>query len=328
MLGIIAAAVIAAGMRLWQDIDIQRLTRTPGLVEPMKLPAALPAARASTVSRAIPIALYHSRTSAAFFPDPGYYHDIIDRWETLLTDLGGTVIRISSPDQIDSLARNDLLVAPTALCMTDEEITALGNHADRGGGLVINWAVGSRDSNCDWVGWDAVTRLTGAVEIRELEQREALFYSIPAGLPLSLGFDPGTRVELRFEAQLAAATPGTHVYWADWAMNAAPAEDTDDVNAAVLTQFTENGGRVAWFGFRMGQGATPLDEERNLRLFSNGVLWAAGLPAAAVATWPGNARAALLVVQDVESRFANATALANIARLRNFPVTFFVVSQL
>ncbi len=328
MLGVIAAAVIAAGMRLWQDIDIQRLTRTPGLADPVAIPTALPPASASVVSRTFPAALYYSHESAAFFPDPDYYPGILDGWEELIGAVGGQVVRISDPDQIDSLTADHVLVAPTALCMTDRVITALRSHAERGGGLVINWAVGARDSDCEWLGWDAVTRLTAAVEIRELEKREALFYSIPAGLPLSLGFDPGTRVELRFESQLAAATPGTRVYWADWAMNAAPAEDTDDVNAAVLTHVTEAGGRVAWFGFRMGQGATPDDEERNLRLFSNGVTWAAGLPAAEIATWPQAARATLLIAEDVESRFSNAVALANIARHKAVPVTFFVVSQL
>lgn len=328
MLGVIAASVVAAGMRLWQDIDIQRLTRTPGLANPSAIPTALPAASASVVSRAFPVALYHSHESAAFFPDPDYYPGILDAWEELIAAAGGQVVRISDPDQIDSLTNEHVLVAPTALCMTDRETTALHNHAERGGGLVINWAVGARDSNCEWLGWDAVTRLTAAIEIRELEKREALFYSIPAGLPLSLGFDPGTRVELRFESQLAAATPGIRVYWADWAMNAAPAEDTDDVNAAVLTHVTEEGGRVVWFGFRMGQGAMPDDEERNLRLFSNGVTWAAGLPAAEIASWPHAARATLLVAQDVESHFGNAVALANIARHKAVPVTFFVVSQL
>jgi len=328
MLGVIAAAIVAAGVRLWQDIDIQRLTRTPGLVNPLAIPTSLPAVSASVVSREFPVALYHSHESAAFFPDPDYYRGILDAWEELIATLGGQVIRISAPDQIDSLTNEHVLVAPTALCMTNKETAALRNHAERGGGLVINWAVGARDSNCEWLGWDAVTRLTAAVEIRELEKREALFYSIPAGLPLSLGFDPGTRVELRFESQLAAATPGTRVYWADWAMNAAPAEDTDDVNAAVVTRVTEEGGHVVWFGFRMGQGATPENEERNLRLFSNGVTWAAGLPAVEIAAWPRAARATLLVAQDVESRFGNAVALADIARHKAVPVTFFVVSQL
>ncbi|UCG86515.1 MAG: polysaccharide deacetylase family protein [Gemmatimonadota bacterium] len=328
MLGVIAAGVVAAGVRLWQDIDIQRLTRTPALADPLSIPAAAPAKPAGFVKDSFLVALFYSSRSAGFFPDPQYYPDLADRWERLIADLGTEVTRVYRADQIQALAPDHLVIAPSAVCMTDREVAALRNHTNRGGGLVINWAAGARDSSCTWLGWRTVSQLTGVAEIRELEARDALYYSVPAGIPLSLGFAPGTRVELRFESQLAAAIPGSHVYWSDWAINAAPAEDTEDVNAAALARVTEQGGRIVWFGFRIGQGARPEDEERNLRLFANGVLWAAGQPAAEIDIWPNAARSALLVTQDVESRFSNTVALADIALRKNAPVTFFVVSQL
>jgi peptidoglycan/xylan/chitin deacetylase (PgdA/CDA1 family) len=57
------------------------------------------------------------------------------------------------------------------------------------------------------------------------------------------------------------------------------------------------------------------------------VRWAASVPTAEILSWPGGARAALLVAQDVETEFINASALARLARRKSFPVTFFVVSQ-
>ncbi len=303
MLGVIVSGVIAAGMRLWQDIDIQRLTRTPALAEPYKMPTPLPPTAAVTLHGSYRVALYYSHSSAAFFPDPEYYPDLADRWESLITQNGGQVSRVSSVTEVADLTMDHVLLAPSAVCMTDEEVAGLRDHAERGGGLT-----------CDWLGWDATKRLTGAHDIRELEQREALFFAIPAGTPLSPGFGPGTRVELRYESQLAAAVTGTRVYWSDWALNSVPAEDT--------------GGRVVWFGFRMGHGARPEDAAHNLRMFINGVRWAAEVPTAEVATWPEAARSALLITQDVESRFDNAVALAEIARRKSHPVTFFVVSQL
>ncbi len=328
MLGVIAAGVIAAGVALWQNIDIQRLTRTPALADPMSVPPALAAKPAAFAHDSFSAALFYSRRSAGFFPDPEYYADLANDWERVIADAGGRVTRVSSANEIDSLPADYLLVAPSAVCLTSQETGALRRHADRGGGLVINWAVGARDSTCAWLGWDAVTRLTGAREVRELEPRDALYYSVPSGIPLSLGINPGTRVELRFESQLAVAMPGTLVYWSDWALNAAPAENTAQVNAAALTNVTETGGRVVWFGFRMGQGARSEDEERNLRLLGNGVSWAAAKPAAQIDTWPAAARSALMVMQDVEAQFPNVLAMADIVRHRNTPVTFFVVSQL
>ncbi len=328
MLGVIAAGVIAAGVRLWQDIDIQRLTRTPALADPMSIPAAAAAKPAAFTADSFPVALFYSDRSARFFPDPQYYPDLADRWERLIANAGGRVIRVHSADEIHALTADYLLVAPSSVCLTDQEVAAFHDHAHGGGGLVINWAAGARDSSCTWLGWRTVAQLTGVAEIRELEARDALYYSVPAGLPLSLGLSPGVRVELRFESQLAASVPGSHVYWSDWAINAAPAEDTEDAHVAALTRVTAEGGRIVWFGFRIGQGARPEDEERNLKLFANGILWAAGQPAAEIDPWPNAAHSALLMMQDVESRFSNTVALADIARRKDTPVTFFVVSQL
>jgi peptidoglycan/xylan/chitin deacetylase (PgdA/CDA1 family) len=328
MLGVIAAGVIAAGVRLWQDIDIQRLTRAPALADPVPIPPAVAVKPATFVGDTFPVALFYSDRTARFFPDSQYYEDLAESWETLITAAGGRVARVHSAAEIRALGPDQLVVAPSSVCLADEEVAALYDHAHGGGGLVINWAVGARDSNCGWLGWRTVGRLTGTAEIRELKSREALYYAVPAGTPLSLGFAPGSRVELRFESQLAAAVPGSHVYWSDWAINAAPAEETEDVNAAALLRVTPQGGRIVWFGFRIGQGARPEDEQRTLRLFTNGVLWAAAQPAAEIDTWPNATRSALMVAQDVESRFSNALALADIARRNETPVTFFVVSQL
>jgi len=207
-------------------------------------------------------------------------------------------------------------------------VAAFRAHLSRGGGLVLTWATGARDARCEWRGWEAVASLTGAPDVREIEQRDALFLTVPADLALSTGFDPGTRLELRFESQLATADTGARIYWADWALNAAPAAGTEAVNTAALASVMAGGGHVVWFGFRLGQGARPQDEERLQALVINGVQWAAGVPTAELLAWPGGARAALVIAQDVESEFPNATALAALAKRKSVPATFFVVSQL
>ncbi|MEJ2237996.1 MAG: polysaccharide deacetylase family protein [Gemmatimonadales bacterium] len=328
MLGIIVAGVIAAGMRLWQDIDIQRLTRTPSLAEPYEMPKPLPPTPAALIGEPYRVTLFYSHTSAAFFPDPQYYPNLVNRWEALIAKNDGPVSRISRSEEVADLPLDRVLLVPSTVCMTRREVNRLREYADRGGALVISWAAGARDSTCAWRGWEATARLIGAPAIREIEQREALYFAIPAGTPLSPGFGPGTRVELHYESQLAAAATGTRVYWADWALNSAPVEGTGDWNAAAVTNVTDGGGRIVWFGFRIGHGATPQDETHIEMMLANGLRWAAGIPTAELAPWPEAARSALMITQDVESRFGNAVALADIARRKSNPVTFFVVSQL
>ncbi len=328
LLGVLAAGVVAAGVKLWQDIDIQRLTRSAALAEPHVIPAAVPPKQPFVAQTQFAAALFSSDRSARFFPDSQYYPGLLARWETLIQDVGGRVARVSSVTDIEALGGGGLLVAPSAVCLDDDEVAALRGHADRGGGLLLTWAPGARDSTCAWVGWAAVARLTGAPEVRELGERGAVYFTVPARTPLSAGFDPGTRVELRPESQVALATGGPRVYWSDWALNSAPAGDTRDVNSAAMTAWTEAGGRIVWFGFRLGQGATPEDDRMIQRLVANGVRWAAQVPVATIAHWPGGAQSALLISQDVESKFTNAVALAEIARQKRVPVTFFVVSQM
>jgi hypothetical protein len=328
LLGILGAGVVAAGFMLWENLDIQRLTRTAALAEPVAVPPALPPAQPAAARAPYEAALYYSHASAAHFPDSAYYPDQLDRWEGLMAATGARVLRISSAPQVEALPSNEILVAPAAVCLGSDELTALRAHVTRGGGLVLTWAAGARDEGCEWRGWDAVVLLTGSPDVREIEQRNALYLAVPADLALSAGFDPGTRVELRFESQLAAVGTGARVYWSDWALNAAPVADAEAVNTAAVATVAESGGRMVWFGFRLGQGATPRDEERLETLATKGVRWAAGVPTAELLSWPGGARSALLIAEDVETEFPNAAALAEVATRKSVPVTFFVVSQL
>src|SRR5512134_4023763 len=81
VLGIAAAAVVAAGLMLWQNLDIQRLTRTSALADPLTVPDALPPARPAAATVPYAVALYHSYASASHFPDSAYYPGLLDRWE-------------------------------------------------------------------------------------------------------------------------------------------------------------------------------------------------------------------------------------------------------
>ncbi len=328
LLGVLAAGVVAAGMKLWQDIDIQRLTRSVVLADPVAVPPALAPAPAASSTRGYRAVLYFSHASARHFPDSTYYPTLLDRWEGLMAGTGAVVLRASNAAQLEALDAGSVVVVPAAVCLGTGEMNALRAHADRGGGLVLTWAAGARDSVCNWRGWEAVAALTGSRDVREVEPRSGLYLTVPSEVVLSAGFDPGTRIELRYESPLAAQTEGARIYWSDWALNVAPVAGAQPVNAAAVTRVTEGGGRIVWFGFRLGHGARPQDEQRLDALAANGVRWAAGVPTVDIHPWPNGARAGLLIAQDVESGFPNAAALAALAKRKSVPVTFFVVSRL
>jgi peptidoglycan/xylan/chitin deacetylase (PgdA/CDA1 family) len=327
LLGVLAGGVVAAGVALWQNLDVRQLVRTPASGDPRPLPEALPTPSPAHENVPLRVAVFYSDQSAAFFPDPEYYSTLIGRWEELAAALGADPMRVRAED-LDALEPDVALLAPAALCLEESEVRALRRHLERGGGLVLTWATGARDGACEWIGWRRISELTGAADVRELETRDALYFTVPAGLPLSPGVSPATRIELRSESQLALSGSGTGVFWSDWALNPLPAAGTSDVEAALWAGWTEDGGRLAWFGFLTGQGARPRDEEPIERLHMNAILWAAGLPYAEIAPWPGDARAAVVFSQDVESEFQNSARLAAIAAERGVPVSFYVVTRL
>lgn len=327
LLGILGAGVVAAAMVLWENVDVRQLT--PALVRSAP-PAPLPATPvpAAHPDGSFAVVLLNSSRNADFFPDSTWYRRSLAAWRSLAEGLGGEVREVTDARGLQTVTPEELLLLPEAPCLTPGERTSVRNHLERGGGVVANWALGARDGSCAWRGWQTVADLTGALDVREIQAREALYLVVPGGHALSPGLDPGTRVELRGDPTLALRTDGPRVYWSDWALNPSPDATGGGADAAAQVVRTPDGGRVAWFGARLEQAATPEDEVKLRRLVRNGILWAAGRPLAAPAAWPAGSRAALVVALDVESEPRNALPVATLLREEELPGTFFAVTQL
>jgi peptidoglycan/xylan/chitin deacetylase (PgdA/CDA1 family) len=329
VLGVLGGAVVSAAVLLWENVDVQQLA--PGLPRlqargPLPLPEPpLPAAIEQTT---FPAVMFRSVRSQFFFPDTAYHLRRLAHWRSIVERVGGTVREVGSAQELRAVSPRELVVVPSSPCLAADEVAALQDHLRAGGSLVSNWAVGARDEACAWRGWEVVGGLTGAVDVREIGPREAVYLTIPAGTPLSPGLDPGTRVELIPETPLALYLTGPRVYWSDWALNPAPDESGGGADVAALTARTDEGGRISWFGFRLSHAATPRDSVLLERLVTNGVQWAAGVASASPAPWPGGSRAALTLVQDVEAEYLNATAMVALLREEGTPGTFYPVSQM
>jgi peptidoglycan/xylan/chitin deacetylase (PgdA/CDA1 family) len=326
VLGLIGAGVASAAVLLWEYVDIRQIA--PRLAEAPPPPPVPEFPRPGThLDRTFRAALMVSPRNRAFFPDGDWYDASLDRWEATARDAGAEVRRIA-PADISGMAPDEVLLVPEAPCLSVPEMNRIRRHLSRGGGVVANWAFGARDGQCTWRGWQAVQELTQAPDVREVEAREALYLSVPSGLALSPGLAPGARMELRGEPAVAVVDTGARAYWSDWALNSAPDASGGGADGAAVTVRTASGGRVAWFGFRLNQAATPGDDHALRTLVQNGLLWAAGVPIAAVSPWPDGRRAAILPVIEVEAQPRNALPIAALLQQEGIPGTFFAVTQL
>ena len=326
LLGTLGAGVVAAATLLWENLDLRRVV--PELVSaPASPPLPILAPEPEAAGGRFDALLFRSPRAAAYFPDVDHHPGVVAAWRDLLEGAGGRVWEVSTARELSAAAPDQVLVLPETACLTGEEREALVAHLDAGGSVVADWALGARDGDCEWRGWQVVAGITGSPVVREIPSRDALFYTVPTGLPLTPGLDPGTRVELRPDPSLAVRSSGARVYWSDWALNPAPDETDGIADAAAVVRRTEAGGRIAWFGFRIGQGATPRDSVLLSRTLSNGVLWAAGRPTAEVAPWPDGHRSALMMTVDVEAQPEHAAPTADLLRDQEVPVTWFAVSR-
>jgi peptidoglycan/xylan/chitin deacetylase (PgdA/CDA1 family) len=328
-LGLLGGGVVVAGIALWENIDIRQLT--PSLAEALP---AMPVPELPTPAAIAPMSfdavLLSTNANRDYFEDGSYYRTEIARWRGLVEGVGGTVRVATDAAGLRDTRPDEVMVLPEAPCLSSSELAAIGAHVAAGGNLVTNWALGVRDGSCEWRGWTTLLDVTGGEDVREVSGRDGTYITIPGGLPASPGLDPGTRIELRPDPSLSLRMSGERVYWSDWALNPAPDEDGAGADVAVSTSRTEVGGRVAWFGLRSRQAATPTDSIKLDRLLRNGILWAAGTPTAVPDTWPGGARAALVFTLDVEGgdTYVNARDAAAVFELEEVPITFFAVSQL
>ncbi|UCF19965.1 MAG: polysaccharide deacetylase family protein [Gemmatimonadota bacterium] len=328
LLGLLTAGLIGAAVLLWQSIDIEAVleaaTDEPPAVEAVVAEVVLP--RLPTVAP-WSVYLYESRHSADFFPDSEYYPALLERWGELLGEVGAGVSRVGDAGSVDGLPSGVLLVIPAAVCLDSDERAAVKRFRGRGGHLLVSWAIGARDADCNWLGYGYVGELTGAESAGPMEAGPPTYLVAPHGGAATAGLPPGSRIELKNEPWIGVRADESVVFWSDWALNAKMAPG-GGAAGAVLTSTGDSGGRLAWFGYRLDMGASERDQRLVDRLAHNVALWAGGHVVADVDPWPRGYRAALTVTQDVEHSFRNSQRLAQRLSQLDVPVTFFVVTQL
>lgn len=337
LLGLLVTALVGVAVELWRRLDVDELmgTSRAQVAARAELPAPDSAAPPLAVAPdSFTVALLRNRASGRFYPDSTFYASALEGWRSRAAGLGAAVRTARTAADLRALAPGAVVVAPASLCLPTEAGLALRSHLERGGAVVAVGAVGVRDAGCAWRGWDFLESLTGARTIRELEERAGLYLTVPGGLPLAAGLEPGTRIEMRYARQLAAAAAGPLPYWSDWGMSPAPAAplegagDRPRPGSAATLRRTEGGGRVAWLGFHPVHAARGRDRVQARRLARSALAWAAGIPVATVAPWPGGARAGMVLAEEVESQPENARVLAGVAEERDVPATFFVAARL
>jgi len=290
--------------------------RMPSLLRNPKLPSR------------VRVAVVRDESAASYYdPAPETLARITHAWRDALVAAGADV-RIISSRQVAGEGSAQVLVIPSSPCLSVATREAIEMAGARGQGLILTGSVGIKDAGCRHLGYGLMVEITGASRIEPLEERSAVYVTIPYGGPLSVDIPPGARLDLSPANQVALRLPGRDAVYSDYTLGPAGARGEPLLDGAVAHS-TYRGARVAYWGFELRDAvARPWNRAVLSLLVRNSVAWAGRLPLAGVEPWPNNRRAAAAFAQDVEDRFTNGRFAADSLRAIGIPGTYFLVSDL
>lgn len=245
-----------------------------------------------------------------------------DHWLDLARKGGYPADTIGDAQLVSGLDAYAAVVLPSVVCLSDPARAELERYLRAGGGVVATWALGARDSNGVWRGYDFLQNLTGAIRF-ELGLNEApWFVSVRSASPLGAGLPGGTRVQVTSPERLEATALDADAFWSDAGLRPrVPALPADYQAAVVRKQLGE--GRLVWLGFHENSAVTG-EAERASAILLNGLAWAAGRPLVAVEPWPVPFTRSTMVAVDVSEFPDRARRLALELAQARVPATFFI----
>ncbi len=257
-------------------------------------------------------------------------------WEVYLLNKRLVYQVITSQELANGISGYDLLILPSAICMSEGEKSAVKKFLSAGGSVLATGGVGSRNERGEWLGWDFLSALFGVDVTGEILQEDlSASLTLKGNSPLSNRVPPGFRLEVTTSDRPLAVRvvePRTTAvgYWYDFRAN--PGEPLSEMESSCGLVYGEyRKGRFVWVGF--GLGAVVGVKFHQIvwdRLLTNTLLFLTREPVGWLNPWPNgyeSAEAALLAVTDAEHRFPQALNALKLFNQEGVPATFFLLVE-
>ncbi len=313
---LVSLLVLACVFEGWIFLTI--LDKTIGPLSNLWRPAAPP----------IRVALLRSTSSAMLSePNPEDYFNTERQWEVVLNESAIGFKVIPDEDLTPQLSASaNVLVLPSAVCLSDAQRSAIRTLAQQGMGIVASGALGARNANCSWKGWDTLSSLTGLKDPDTVGLTQEAYAGLRGGQFFSELVPAGYRVSLPKQELVFGSSHSPDIFWSDGRLRPARGETADGVAVGLHGAFGK--GRVVWFGFNETLPDSSGNQQRSAmnRYLTAAVRWVGRQPMAVFGNWPGHSRAAVLIAEDVQHP-DQAQPAADLMRHEKVPVVFFVNSS-
>ena len=270
--------------------------------------------------------IYLSESTAAHLHEVGGNYDVLaSPWRSYFA---ARAIPFSTITDLSDLSTNaqTTLILPSAVSLTTREREEILAFYNRGGSILTTWATGTWLAPGQWAGWDFLNSL-GANVSGDTGTDLSKFLIVRGETPVTFGMDAGERIPLTTAAEKIllfrdnASSAGRLVNW----QRLAEPGIREKNSIVQFNEATDKKGRIVLFGF--SENSWPAAREKIYPLLDNCLTWLMRRPAIVRANWPNAASAAQVLEMDTEEGFANAVDFAALARSKNVPVSFFVLTS-
>lgn len=277
--------------------------------------------------RELNVALLRSDASARMFPEnPEIYYAHERHWENLLRRQGTTFRVVSDRELATSLGDAAVLVLPAATCLDEPQRKAVTDFLQAGKGVIVSGALGTRNGNCVWQGWEFLNSFTGIRNASTLTPSATIYVGFAGQLFFSERVPTGYRLEIPSQEITVATADQADAFWSDWMLRPARSDSVSDVALAVHGSHAS--GRIVWYGFNEDLPVERAIDQAILDHYLSAALrWVGKQPMAVLGNWPKRNRAAVLVAQDIQQDYTDAGANASLLKQEGVPAIFLCDSS-
>jgi hypothetical protein len=251
------------------------------------------------------------------------YLKFTDPWKNF-GERQATSIKELPSNALGQLKRNDILILPSVVLLTDSDKSGIEKFTASGGALIATWASGSRDAAGVWLGYGWLKKIIGIDVVADIREASEERFLLPYGESVIAGQIPAAKrlfLTKTAEPLLRAKARYPVARFGDWSRQS----HGPNATTAAIAVDEINGARRAWIGAPETTWASAQGDVDKLLL--NLFKWLQRKPSAVVAAWPAPYQSAFFIEMDTEDKFENAATLEKLFADRGLRGTFYMLTS-
>ncbi|MBK7266613.1 MAG: hypothetical protein IPI12_09820 [Ignavibacteriales bacterium] len=282
----------------------------------------------------IKIAILYSRQTENYLPKGStWVKDNVAAWERYAAGNKYPITVITEDDLEKGILTTEdfqILILPSVKALSDREVLTIKDYLDRGGNILATGATGTFSSDGKWRGWEFFKEVYGTVFTKEISKFPSpRLLTLKGASPITSDIPTGFRLKIATWDNMVATKvldPRTQQlsFWYDFKLDSGLVKE-EVLNTSGLCFGTYGKGRFVWYGFDIITVVGQREEFVVLdKLIRNSLYWLSKKPSAYIVDWPGNKKAAAIVVASVGEEPENIKNLLPLLSSSGIKATFLV----